>query len=43
MGLDFPEQFMSYMDESVYGKLRNDLYNKDRLNDAVNFSVVAGN
>ena len=40
LGLDFPDQFKSYFEDSVYQKLRNDLYNKDRLNDSLNFNVA---
>lgn len=40
LGLDFPDQFPSCIDEQVFARLRADLYNKDKLNDAVNFNVA---
>lgn len=31
---------MSFIDEGVYAKLKDQLYNKDKLNESVNSSVV---
>lgn len=42
LGIDFPAQFKTYIDEVLFKQLRNELYSKDnsmKINDALNFNV----